>query len=93
MKKQKYGYDDKGQVVDENKTFTIEVTMRKRWIPQFLSMLNYMQCLGEVGSSRKVSLYSDGDGDFRPKFKWDESLPSDVKPISDYDGNNFYDAG
>jgi len=77
----------------ESITFTITCTMRRRWANQFLSMLKYMQFLGSVGGSREVGIYSDGDGDFNPKFVWDESLPSDAKPIKDDDGNRFYDAG
>ena len=45
-------------------TFTIECEMNKRWVPHFLGMLKYMQQLGGLGGSRKVSFYSDGDGDF-----------------------------
>jgi len=74
-------------------TFVIECEMNSRWVPHFLAMLKYMQQLGSMGGSRKVSFYADGDGDFRPKFKWDEKLPSDGKPIDTKDGNNFYDAG
>lgn len=80
------GYDDCTE-------FTIKATMRNRWIPHFLSMLKYMQYLGGVGSSRKVSIFTDGDGDFRPGFEWDDSLPSDAKPVEDKDGDRFYDAG
>jgi len=76
-----------------SKTFTIECSMEERWIPHFLAMLKYMQQLGGLGSSRNVTLYSDGDGDFRPKFQWDTSLPSDGKPIEDKDGDRTYDAG
>ena len=75
------------------KKFTIECNMEERWVPHFLSMLKYMQQLGSQGSSRNVTLYADGDGDFRPKFTWDESLPSNVKPIKDVDGDRTYDAG
>lgn len=67
--------------------------MKDRWVPHFLAMLKYMEQLGGMGSSRKVALYSDGDGDFRPKFKWDESLPFDAEPIIDNDGDRLYDAG
>ena len=67
--------------------------MKERWIPHFLSMLKYMQYLGHVGGSRKVALYSDGDGDFRPNFKWDEKLPSEVKPVKEDGGDRLYDAG
>jgi hypothetical protein len=74
-------------------TFKIECEMEKRWVPQFLAMLKYMQQLGSQGASRKVTLYSDGDGDFRPKFKWDASLPSNAKPFYDINGDRTYDAG
>jgi hypothetical protein len=73
--------------------FNITVTMPKRWIPHFLAMLKYMQYLGSVGSSRKVSLYADGNGDFRPCFDFHPSLASDAKPIADPGGNREYDAG
>jgi len=73
--------------------FTIECEMGDRWVPHFLAMLKYMQFLGGIGSSRKVTFYADGDGDFRPSFVWDEILPDAAKPISDDNGNRFYDAG
>lgn len=47
--------------------------MNARWARQFLGMLKTMQQLGSQGSSREVILYADGDGDFRPKFEWDEN--------------------
>lgn len=81
----------------ENITFTIECTMRKRWVPHFLSMLAYMEQLGELGSSRKVAIYSDGDGDFRPFFKVDGLLfrqfLKSVPPKVDNNGDRLYDAG
>lgn len=73
--------------------FTIEVEMEDRWVPHFLAMLKYMEQLGSLGRSRCVSLYADGDGDFRPKFKWDRTLPSKVEPKLDNNGNRHYDAG
>lgn len=51
------------------KKFIIECEMEERWINQFLSMLNLMEYNSNVGKSRIVSFYSDGDGDFCPKFK------------------------
>ena len=74
------------------KKFTIEVEMEERWVDDFMSMLDKMEYLGSLGASRTVSIYSDGDGDFRPKFK------SDVEWIKvkeyDYDlVDNHYDAG
>jgi len=74
-------------------TFSITCTMNSRWVPHFLAMLKYMQQLGGLGGSRKVAFYSDGDGDFRPKFEWDTNLPSNATPIKDEDGNRTYDAG
>ena len=73
--------------------FKIKVEMKDRWVPHFLAMLKYMEQLGSLGGSREVSLYSDGDGDFRPKFKWKRSLPSKAKPIKDDHGDRLYDAG
>ena len=52
-----------------------------------------MQFLGNIGSSRKVSLYADGDGDFRPKFKWSPALDCSKKPVQDINGDRLYDAG
>lgn len=77
----------------ETKEFTVKCRMSERWIPHFLAMLKYMQQLGGLGGSRWVRFYADGDGDFRPKFEWDESLPCDGKPIRDDDGDRSYDAG
>ena len=72
--------------------FTVEIEMKDRWVAHFLAMLKYMQQLGTLGSSRRVSFYADGDGDFRPKFKWDKTLPSMAEPKTDNNGNRHYDA-
>jgi len=73
--------------------FSIEVDMPDRWVPQFLGMLAYMHRLGGVGSSRLLTFYSDGDGDFRPKFEWDKDLPVEINGMLDANGNRTYDAG
>ncbi len=74
--------------------FDIKVTMKRRWIPHFLSMLKYMEQLGGLGGSRKVTFYSDGDGDFRPKFEFDKTLlPYRAEPVKNDGGNKTYDAG
>lgn len=52
-------------------TFNIKATMNERWVEDFCSMLNWMQYCGNVGHSSVVGFYSDGDGDFRPKFEID----------------------
>lgn len=56
--------------------FTVDCEMAARWVPQFLGMLKRMQNLGAVGSSRNVTIMSDGDGDFRPKFEANTYIPS-----------------
>jgi hypothetical protein len=66
--------------------------MRERWIPHFMSMLKYMEQLGGLGGSRTVGIYSDGDGDFRPKFNFSMDTAV-VKPKTDNNGNRLYDAG
>ena len=80
----------------EDVIFTLECTMKKRWVSTFLSMMTYMEHLGDIGSSRKVALYSDGDGDFRPKFEITIDPSIDVKkiePVMDNGGHRLYDAG
>ena len=52
-------------------TFTITATMDKRWMNTFCSMLKYMEHCGDIGHSSSITFYSDGDGDFRPKFNID----------------------
>lgn len=84
-------YADMAQ--NEDVTFTITCTMRARWVPHFLGMLRQMAYLGSIGSSRDVTIHSDGDGDFRPKFDWNESLPSPAEPREDRGGNTTFDAG
>ncbi|XWX31959.1 hypothetical protein BIPXVNHO_CDS0078 [Staphylococcus phage PG-2021_27] len=76
------------------KKFTIEVQMEERWVDHFMSMLNRMEHLGNLGASRTVSIYSDGDGDFRPKFKANIDWEKVNDSKADYDlNNNHYDAG
>ena len=83
---------------DDNVTFQVNVTMRERWVPHFVGMLQYMEQLGGWGASREVGLYADGDGDFRPEFKFIgiEGIEP-AEPIKDSDqdhiGDRVYDAG
>lgn len=75
---------------DDKITFTVQCTMRKRWAPHFLGMLNKMQWLGSVGSSRRVVFFSDGDGDFRPRFQFPDNI--EIAEGTEKEGL-FYDAG
>ena len=54
-------------------TFNIKATMNERWVTQFCSMLSEMQLYGTLGHSGTIGFYSDGDGDFRPKFEIDRN--------------------
>ena len=56
--------------------FTIKVTMKERWVKDFCSMLKWMERCGELGHTSIVGFYSDGDGDFRPKFDIDREFES-----------------
>lgn len=73
--------------------FEIKVRMKKRWIPHFLALLHTMQSYGGLGCSRLLSFYSDGDGDFRPKFEWPRHLCCHAEPIKDDNGHKTFDAG
>ena len=78
---------------DKNEVFTIECKMRERWVPHFLAMLHTMQQYGELGCSRMLSFYADGDEDFSPKFQWAKYLCCHAEPIKNDDGHKTFDAG
>lgn len=74
--------------------FTIEVDMEDRWVPQFLGMLKHMERLGNIGATRVVRFYSDGDGDYNPKFTWADNLPAPADGTGNPDGDDMiWDAG
>lgn len=52
--------------MDDQVKFNLEITMPRRWVTKFLQMLDCMRWCGNVGASRTVGFYADGDGDFRP---------------------------
>lgn len=52
--------------------FTIECEMEERWSDPFLSFLLYMEVNGKLGTSEIMGFYADGDGNFRPKFKFEQ---------------------
>ena len=74
------------------KKFKIKVQMQERWIPYFMSMLKRMEYDGCIGHSENVTLYADGDGDFRPKFKSRVKFKS-VDPVKQTSASTTYDAG
>jgi len=80
----------------DKRTINIQATIPERWLPDFVAMLKAMEYCGSVGASRWVCLYSDGDGDFRPKFNI-SGLPNDFEPTKGYDNTDQsrieFDAG
>lgn len=72
------------------KEFNIKVKMEERWIHDFCSMLKMMESLGNVGSSKTIGIYSDGDGDFRPKFEIDTNFIR-VEPKTNTSNMKIYD--
>jgi hypothetical protein len=81
------------EALHEEVEFTIKCKMKRRWAIQFLSMLKCMEYYGNLGCSREVGMYADGDGDFRPKFEWDIDIEPNAKPVKDNHGDRLYDAG
>lgn len=66
----------------ETVKFKLEITMPKRWAKKFIQMLDCMRWCGNVGASRVVAFYADGDGDFRPfDFKVNNK---EVKKLADW---------
>lgn len=78
----------------EKVTFTVTCTMKRRWAQQFIGMLKQMQRLGSWGSSRNVSFFADGDGDYRPKFEFsgiEGIVPAEPHKLAN--GDTSFDAG
>lgn len=73
--------------------FTIKAKMDERWVDYFCSMLQYMEFCGKVGHSGLVSFYSDGDGDFRPKFEVDIDFKKKEGLKTNWVPEIMYDAG
>ena len=46
-------------------TLKLNIKMPKRWVKMFFAMLDCMKWCGNVGASRTIAFYADGDGDFR----------------------------
>lgn len=75
----------------------IKCDIPDRWASHFIGMLQYMEDLGNMGSSRNVCFHADGDGDFNPTFEFSRldggPMPNAAEPEREHDGNRFYDAG
>lgn len=71
--------------------FTIECEMDEHWVEPFYNMLKFMENNGKLGLSSVVGLYSDGDGDFRPKFKTDLINVKKIMPKTHSKTNIVFD--
>lgn len=71
------------------KRFHIDVDMEERWIPYFCSMLKKMEYNGNIGHSQIERFYSDGDGDFRPKFNFDVDFEQQKPKTMELQTTNF----
>jgi len=69
-----YLFMNKWRSHKRQESFGIFMEMKPRWRQQFLDMLGAMAACGDLGCSRQVRFYADGDGDFRPGFAFDTSL-------------------
>lgn len=58
----------------ESSSFGLFIDVKDRWRQELLDMLDSMQACGDMGCSREITFYADGDGDFRPRFAFDTSL-------------------
>lgn len=82
-----------------NKKIIVSCEMEERWIDHFCSFLKRLQYNGEQGRSRLEGFYSDGDGDFRPKFSFltlEEAIVKDCEPIENINEirpKDYFDAG
>jgi peroxiredoxin len=56
-------------------------------------MLKAMEYNGAIGHTGKISIIADGDGDFNPKFVFDENLPHDDIPLKSTKEEIIFDAG
>lgn len=75
--------------------FDLHCKMNKAWANEFLSMLTSMEAAGQIGESRYIGMFADGDGDFRPEFTtsfdWEAREPvSTDRPIKI---DRLFDAG
>lgn len=82
---------------NDNVCGCVTFKMKKRWLPAFIGMLQAMERNGHIGHSGYVSIFADGDGDFRPEFRtYANNRPVNIepqKPKMCSVNTNLYDAG
>ena len=81
--------------MNEQKYHTLKITLERISLPQAIALkkiLEFMDYLGNIGSSRWVAFYADGDGDFRPdlkEFNYPLPIPETKKDVKEMTGT-FY---
>lgn len=73
--------------------FTIDCEIPERWVNDFCAMLKTMEYFGDLGHSGVVGIYSDGDGDFRPRFNIKTIYDENRTPLDKYKPMTIFDAG
>lgn len=48
----------------------INVTLERYQLPRLYALLKYFEHCGKIGHSSQVLVFADGDGAFRPEFKF-----------------------
>lgn len=71
----------------------LEFTVSKRWLKKIIALLSCLKYCGDVGTSRTIGFYADGDGDFRIKDIKMNGVEIDPKIDWEKYGNEpvFYD--
>lgn len=69
-----------------------EITATKEQLNVLEALFKTMESMGDAGSTRKILLYVDGDGAFRPKITREgESIPATIYDEDMGDGYIDYD--
>ena len=58
---------------------TINADIPERWLNDFFTFLKRMEANGSVGNSEMLGFFSDGQGDFKPKFEFVGCMPRYVE--------------
>ena len=63
------------------KEIKIKMKLEEECIPVFIAFLEELEYNGKIGYSEIVGIFSDGDGNFRPKFeiKGDEEIITGIR--------------
>ena len=61
------------------KEIKIKMKLEEECIPTFIAFLEELEYNGNIGHSEIIGIFSDGDGNFRPKFE----IKSGIETIID----------